>query len=237
MPGIHSTAIVETDSIGEGVSVGEFSIIRPGAVIGDGVTILPHVIVDASVEIGAGTEIQPGSYIGRRPRAAGAITRKPNYEERLRIGAGCAIGANVVVYYDVEIGEDTLIGDQASIREQSWIGSGCAIGRMNAIDREVRIEDGTVVMFACNIVGKTVVGKNCFIAAGTITTNDNTMGKGGFAETTGILIGDEVRIGANATLLPDVKIGRGAVVGAGSVVTRDVAEGTTVVGVPARPRS
>src|SRR5919205_729533 len=149
MSGIHPSAVVETDSIGEGVAIGEFSIVRPGAVIGDGVEILPHVVVDAKVEIGAGTEIQPGSYIGRRPRAAGAVAREPTYEERLRIGAGCAIGAHVVVYYDVE----------------------------------VRIEDGAVIMFACNIVSKTVVGKNCFIAAGTITTNDNTMGKGGFAET------------------------------------------------------
>ncbi len=237
MPGIHSSAVVETDSIGEGVTIGEFAIVRPGAVIGDGVTILPHVIVDAKVEIGAGTEIQPGSYIGRRPRAAGAVARKPTYEERLRIGAGCAIGAHVVVYYDVEIGDDTLIGDKASIREQTWIGAHCVIGRMNAIDREVRIEDGSVIMFGCNIVAKTTVGKGVFIAAGVITTNDNSMGAEGWSaeRVAGTSIEDEVRIGANATLLPDVTIGRGAVVGAGSVVTRDVAAGTTALGVPARP--
>lgn len=237
MPGVHSSAVVETDSIGEGVTIGEFSIVRPGAVIGDGATLLPHVIVDANVEIGAGTEIQPGSYIGRRPRAAGAVVRKPTYEERLRIGPGCAIGAHAVVYYDVEIGDDTLIGDKASIREQTLIGSHCTIGRMTAIDREVRIEDGSVMMFGCNIVARTVVGKGVFIAAGTITTNDNSMGAEGWdaEKVTGISIEDEVRIGANATLLPDVTIGRGAVVGAGSVVTRDVAAGTTVLGVPARP--
>ena len=239
MPGIHPSAVVETDSIGEGVTIGEFSIVRPGAVIGDGANILPHVVVDANVEIGAGTEILPGSYIGRRPRAAGAISRKPTYEERLRIGAGCAIGANVIVYYDVEVGADTLIGDGTSIREETWIGDHCVIGRMNAIDREVRIEEGTVIMFACNIVAKTTVGKNVFIAAGLITTNDNSMGAdGGWDKHTApsTLIGDEARIGANATFLPGVTIGSGAVVGAGSVVTKDVAEGTTVIGVPAKPR-
>lgn len=237
MPTIHQSAVVETDSIGEGVAIGEFSIIRPGAVIGDGVTILPHVIVDANVEVGAGTEILPGSYLGRRPRAAGAVVRKPTYEERLRIGAGCAIGANVVVYYGVEVGDDTLLGDQVSIREETQIGNHCAIGRMTAIDREVRIEDGASMMFACNVVAKTVVGKRVFIAAGVITTNDNAMGAEGWDKETApaITIEDEARIGAGATFLPGVTVGRGAVVGAGSVVTRDVEPGTTVLGVPARP--
>jgi acetyltransferase-like isoleucine patch superfamily enzyme len=237
MSTIHPTAVVESASIGESVEIGEFSIVRAGAVIGDGVTLLPHVIVDAGVEIGDGTEVQPGSYIGRRPRAAGAVVRKPTYTERLRIGAGCAIGAHAVVYYDVEIGDDTLIGDHVSIREKTEIGSHCTVGRTTAIDREVRIEDGSVCMFACNIVAKTVVGKNAFIGAHFLTTNDNSLGAKGWSEDSipAISIEDEARIGAGATLLPGVTIGQGAVVGAGSVVTRDVAPGTRVMGVPARP--
>jgi acetyltransferase-like isoleucine patch superfamily enzyme len=237
MPGIHRSAVVESDSIGEGVSIGEFAIVRPGAVIGDGVSLLPRVIVDAEVEIGAGTEVQPGSYIGRRPRAAGAIARRPTYVERLRVGSGCAIGANVVVYYDVEIGDDTLIGDHASIREKTWIGSHCAIGRMNAIDRDVRIEDGCSTMMACNIAAKTVVGKKVFLGPHFLTTNDNALGADGWDEETipGIAIEDEARIGAAVTLVPGVTIGRGAFVAAGSVVTRDVAPKTRVMGVPARP--
>jgi acetyltransferase-like isoleucine patch superfamily enzyme len=239
MPTIHQSAVVETDSIGEGVAIGEFAIIRPGAVIGDGVTILPRVIVDAGVEIGAGTEIQPGSYIGRRPRAAGAVVREPTYEERLRIGEECAIGANVVVYYGVEVGEDTLLGDNVSIREETRIGNGCAIGRMTALDREVRIEDGSLTMFGCNLVAKTVVGKNVFIAPGVLMTNDNALGAEGWNQEAApsITIEDEARIGAGATFLPGVTVGRGAIVGAGSVVTRDVEPGTTVLGVPARPVS
>jgi len=237
MPAIHPSAVVESTSIGEGVAIGEFSIVRPGAVIGDGATLLPHVIVDAGVEIGAGTEVQPGSYLGRRPRAAGAVLREPTFTERLRIGGGCAIGANVVVYYDVEIGDSTLIGDQVSIREKTWIGSHCTVGRMNAIDREVRIEDGSTSMMACNIVAKTVVGKNVFIGAHFVSTNDNALGGEGWDEEAvpGISIEDEARIGAAVTLLPGVTIGRDAFVAAGSVVTRDVAAGTRVMGVPARP--
>jgi acetyltransferase-like isoleucine patch superfamily enzyme len=237
MATIHPSAVVESTSIGEGVSIGEFSIVRPGAVIGDGVDLLPHVIVDANVEIGAGTEVQPGSYLGRRPRAAGAVARRPTYVERLQIGSGCAIGANVVVYYDVEIGDDTLIGDQASIRENNRIGSHCAIGRMNAIDREVRIEDGCSSMMACNLVAKTVVGKGVFMGPHFLTTNDNALGGEGWDADSApsITIEDEARFGAGVTLVPGVTIGRGAFVAAGALVTRDVAAGTRVMGVPARP--
>lgn len=237
MAAIHPSAVVESDSIGEGVAIGEFSIVRPGAVLGDGVTLFPHVIVDAGVEIGAGTEVLPGSYIGRRPRAAGGIIREPTYEERLRIGAGCAIGAHVVVYYDVEIGDDTLLGDHVSIREQNQIGSGCVVGRSTAVDREVRFEDGSACMFACNLAAKTVVGKKVFLGPHFLTTNDNALGAEGWDAATipSISIEDEARIGAAVTLLPGVTIGRGALVAAGSVVTRDVAAEARVMGAPARP--
>jgi serine O-acetyltransferase len=46
---------------------------------------------------------------------------------------------------------------------------------------------------------------------------------------------DNVQVGANATLLGDITIGENAAVGAGSVVTKDVDEGTTVAGIPAKP--
>lgn len=237
-PGIHSSAIVETDSIGEGVTVSEFCVIREGAVIGDGVTIHPHAIVESGVEIGAGTDVQPRALIGRRPKAAGAIARDPVYEERLLIGRGCAIGVNAVIYHGVEIGSDTLVGDHASIREGARIGNGCVLGRATIVDREVRIGDRTVIMFTGVVASKSVVGADVFIAPGVSTTNDNRLGADGWVEerAAGATIEDGAKLGANSTLLPGVAIGRGAVVGAGSVVTRDVEAEATVFGSPARPR-
>jgi len=238
MPTIHSSAVVETDSLGEGVTIGEFAVVRPGAVLGDGVTIHPHVIVDKDVEIGAGTDVQSGSCIGRRPLATGSVANKPTFREVLRIGEGCAIGVSAVVYYDVEIGADTLVGDHASIREEVKIGDHCVIGRSVAVANEVEIGDGTVIMFASNVAAKSTLGNGVFVAAHVLTTNDNALGAEGWAgkEDAGAQIEDGARIGANVTLLPGVRIGREAIVAAGSVVTRDVEPGSLVMGAPARPR-
>ena len=239
MSAIHSSAVVETDSIGEGVAIGEFSIVRPGAILGDGVTIMPHAIVGAGVEIGAGTDVLPGALIGRRPRAVGAISREPTFRESLRIGPGCSIGAHSIIYYDVEIGSNTLIGDTAAIRETGRVGSGSVIGRSAVVDREMTVGDGTFIGFATSLAAKSTIGNNVFIAQHVVMTNDNALGAKSWveADVAGPTIEDEAKIGANATLLPGVTIGRGAIVAAGSVVTRDVDPGSTVMGVPARPRN
>lgn len=239
MSTIHPSAVVETDSIGDGVAIGEFAIIRAGAVLGDGVTIQSHAIVEADVEIGAGTEVLPGALLGRRPRAVGAISREPTFSEFLRVGPGCSIGAYAILYYDVEVGSDTLIGDTAAIRETGRVGSGCVLGRSAVVDREMTVGDRTFIGYATSLAARSTIGDNVFIAQHVVMTNDNAMGAEGWGaeEIAGQTIEDEARIGANATLLPGVTVGRGAVVAAGSVVTRDVAAGTTVMGVPARPRA
>jgi len=68
------------------------------------------------------------------------------------------------------------------------------------------------------------------------TTNDNALGVKGYSECQmkGPTIEDGAMIGANVTLLPGVTIGRKAIVGAGAVVTKDVASSSVMMGVPAK---
>jgi UDP-3-O-[3-hydroxymyristoyl] glucosamine N-acyltransferase len=238
MPTIHPSAIVETDAIGEGVTIAEFAVVRADAVLGDGVEVLPHVIVETGVEVGAGTQIQPHTYLGRRPRATGGIMREPRFDEFLRIGRDCAIGAGVVVYFGAEIGADTLVGDHATVREQTVIGRGCVIGRMVGVDREVRIDDEAIVMSDSNLAARTTVGRRAFIGGGVRSANDNSLGAEGWddEQIPSVQIGEEAKIGSSVTLLPGVAVGKGAFVAAGALVTRDVEPGATVMGVPAKPR-
>ncbi len=237
MASINSSAVIETDAIGDGVSIAEFAIVRPGARVGDGVKLHPHVVVNENVSLERDIEVLPGTYLGREPRAAGAIARTPSFDRRLAIGAGCAIGANVVVYYDVEIGTDNLIGDGASIRELSRIGDRNVIGRDVTLDREATVGSGSRVMDKAHLTGGMRIGDGVFISALVASANDNSFGVRGYAEeeVRGPVVEDGAMIGAGAVLLPGITVGRAAIVGSGAVVTADVEPGATVMGVPARP--
>lgn len=233
---IHPAAVVETDSIGVGVSIGEFAVLRPGVTVGDNVTIHPHVVVEADIDLGDGTEILPGSHLGRRPRAVGSIAREPTYDQHLLIGPNCLIGPLAIVYHDVEIGPEALIGDGASIRELCRVGSRVVIGRGVTLDRAVAVGDDTRIMDKAHLTGGMVIGEGVFISALVVTTNDSTFGRDYVEQSVKApTIESGAMIGGGASLLPGVRIGRHAIVGSGAVVTADVEPETMVLGVPARP--
>ena len=118
---ISKLAVVETDRIGSNVTIGEFSVVRKGAVLGDDVVIHPHVVIESDVTIGKGTEIFPSTYIGKEPKGAGATARNLDFIREVAIGEHCCVGPNAVIYCDVQIGDSTLVGDAASIREKSRV--------------------------------------------------------------------------------------------------------------------
>ena len=233
---LNKTAVVQTDRIGENVEIYEFAVIRPGVKIGDNVIIHPHVVINEDVVIGDGVEVFSGSVLGKEPKGAGALARQPKFIKKLTIGSNCSIGPHAVIFYDVEIGSNTLIGDGASIREQCRIGSKCIISRYVTINYNTRIGDRTKVMDLTHITGNCTIGSDVFISVTVGTTNDNKIGAAGYDEDSvkGPVICNGAAIGAGAILLPGVVIGEKAVVGAGAVVTHDVAPGSLVMGVPAR---
>jgi acetyltransferase-like isoleucine patch superfamily enzyme len=117
------------------------------------------------------------------------------------------------------------------------IGNDCFIGPFVEIQKGVKIGEKTKIQshsFICELV---TIGNNCFIAHGVMFIND-TFSLGGPARGDKNLwkstfIGDNVSIGSNATILP-VRITDNVVIGAGSVVTKDITEPGIYAGNPAR---
>lgn len=232
---ISDKAVIETGAIGKNVTIMEFAVIRDGVVLGDNVVVHPHVVINSGVTIGDNVEIFPGAVIGKVPGGP-SIARAPRFNKSIVVGNNCHIGPHAVIFYDVEIGENTLIGDGASIREQCRIGKGCLISRYVTINYSTIVGDGTDIMDNSHITGKCTIGKHVFIAPSVTTGNDNSVGKAGYNENNigGPSIEDNASIGIGAILLPGTRIGNNALVAAGSVVTKDVPPRAVVMGVPAK---
>jgi len=151
------------------------------------------------------------------------------------IDATAAIGEGTLVYpftfieKNVTIGRRCSVGPFCHLREGAVLEDGVRVGNYTEI-KNSRLGRGTK-MGHVSYLGDTTVGRNVNIGAGTVVANFDGKRKSRTA------IGDRAFIGCDAVLIAPVVVGKDAVVGAGSVVTRhhNVADRSVVAGVPARP--
>ena len=133
---------------------------------------------------------------------------------KIKLGKGCKIIEPVNIY-GCKLGHNVFVGPFVEIQKYSIIGDNC------------RIQSHT---FICENVN---IGKDCFIAHGVMFINDKYDKTPENWINRKTQIGNNVRIGSNATILP-VTIGDNAIIGAGAVVTKDVSKGAVVKGNPAK---
>ena len=135
---------------------------------------------------------------------------------------------------DCQIGENVKIIEPVNLYGCS-IGNNCFIGPFVEIQKNVIIGDDSRVQSHCFICEGVTIGKHCFISHGTMFTNDLFVDSPNFESwiKRDTIIGNDIRIGSNVTLLP-VKIGDNSIIGAGSVVTKDVPANCVVAGNPAK---
>lgn len=233
---IATNAVVESHDVGEGTEISDFVVVRAGAKIGRGCRIHPFAFIGDGVDIGDNVEIFHGAVLGKEPKGAGATAREVMFKREIKIEAGCSIGPHAVLFYDVKIGANSLIGDGASIREGCVIGSRCIISRYVTINYNTLIGNRTKIMDATHITGNAVLGDDVFVSTMVGTANDNLIGRAGYGEEhiIGPQIANKAVIGLGASILPGVRVGEGATVAAGAVVTRSVGDNTRVAGIPAR---
>ncbi|WP_454716308.1 UDP-3-O-(3-hydroxymyristoyl)glucosamine N-acyltransferase [Caulobacter segnis] len=204
------------------------AIVHPEAELEDGIMLSPNVTIGQGARIGRGTRIGPGAVIG-----PGVL-----------VGRDCVIGANAVVGF-------ALLGDRVSISAGAVLGEagfGAAAGPRGMVDMpqlgRVVIQDNVTIganscvdrgAFADTTIGENTkidnlvhvahnvrVGRNCVLAAYT-----------GLSGST--VVGDGVAFGGKAGVADHLNIGSGASIGAAASVFKDVPEGETWTGFPARP--
>jgi acetyltransferase-like isoleucine patch superfamily enzyme len=202
--------------------------------------ISPHAYIFEGVELGENVTVFPGAVLGRMPLSSGAAKSSAGAHDLppLIIGDNCIIGSNAVLYAGSIIGSRTMICDTACLRERNTIGENCIIAMGVTINYGTIIGDNTRIMDNTHITGNAVIGDDVFIGMLVTMANDNSMGAAVKAtdEFKGPRIRNGARIGQGACLFPSIEIGEYAVVGANSVVTRDVPAHATVMGSPARRR-
>lgn len=139
-----------------------------------------------------------------------------------------------IIEKDVIIGEGSFVWYFSHIMEKARIGAFCSIGEKSFIGKKVLIGDNVKIGNNVNIYEGTIIKDNVFIGNGVSFTNVRQPKVGTKGKILDTIVDELASIGANATIVGGIKIGKGAVIADGSVVIGDVAPGTFVAGNPAR---
>jgi len=191
-------------SLGKSVSIGQNSILKENVAIGDNVAISPNVHIGDNTKIGAGSIIQYGAFI----------------EHDCNIGKHCRIGTNTVLRRETNIGDYSIFGSLSASEGKNWIGNHVLIHSQCHLTTGIIIEDWV------------------FIAPLFVGANDPKMLHGRRHVEKFVPKGPHIKFGSgiavNVTLLPGVVIGRECIIGASSLVTKDIPDFSIAFGVPAK---
>lgn len=202
----------------------------------NGTRVHKTAIVSSWVKFDSDCIVHPYAIVGKLPDISVALARKPERIKALKIGVRTIIGCHSVIFSDVILGEDCLVGDFASVREGTRIGDRCVIGSHvfisynSKIGNDSRFQTGTIFHGECE--------EGCFFGVGVVTSNDKHIDLDDyhFSMANPCIFGKRVMVGSGANILAGVRVGDGSVIGAGALVTRLVQPDSLVLGPRASSR-
>jgi UDP-2-acetamido-3-amino-2,3-dideoxy-glucuronate N-acetyltransferase len=163
--------------------------------------------------------------------------------ENLPAWAGVTVAPSADVDARAEIGAGTRVWHLAQIRKDATLGRDCIIGRGAYVGPGVVVGDNVKLQNHALVYEPARLGDGVFIGPAAVLTNDEypravtpdgRLKSGDDWTAVGVTVGEGAAIGARAVCVAPVTVGRWALVAAGAVVTKDVADFALVVGVPAR---
>ena len=191
--------------------VSKTAIIHPGVILGKECVIENFVIIGAP---------RKGSVPG---------------EFETVIGDNAIIRSHTVIYAGNKIGNNFQTGNKANIRELNEIGDDVSIGTLSVVEHHLKIGHGVRIHSQTFIPEYCILEEGCWIGPNVVLTNAKyPKSPNAKAELSGVHIMKRAIIGANSTILPNIKIGSWALIGAGSVVVNNVPSEAVLVGNPAK---
>jgi UDP-2-acetamido-3-amino-2,3-dideoxy-glucuronate N-acetyltransferase len=153
------------------------------------------------------------------------------------------VHAGAEVADDVVLGDGTTVWPLAQIREGARLGAGCIVGRGAYVGPGVVMGDNCKLQNHALVYEPAVLEDGVFVGPAVVFTNDHypraitpagRLKRGADWDPVGVAVQHGASVGARAVCVAPLTIGRWAMVAAGSVVTKDVADYSLVAGVPAR---
>lgn len=219
--------------IPESVKMGSHVVLEEEVSIGENVVIGHNTVILKGTQIGDNVEIGCNCVLGIQPGGNQRMRKINQSGRQLIIRSGTRIGHTVSIYSGTLIFENVFIGDHASIRENVSVGEGTVVGRGAIVELNSAIGKNCTIQTLAYVTGDTILEDNVFIGPCVSMSNDKYMGEKEY-KLKGPTIKEGAKIGNNASLLPGITIGKGTIVGAGSVVTKNTGDNEVIVGVPAK---
>ena len=221
--------IAETVKLGKNVEIGSNVSIEHNVLLGNNISLGNNVVVRKGAIVGDNV------IIGYRDTRLGQ--NAPVEPIVTEIGESVRIRSGSVIYWGTRIGSNSMVGHNTVIRENTIIGHDTYIGSLTSVEGDTKIGNYVGIQTQCYITKFCDIGDYTFIAPFFVGANDQLMShmraKHG-KNLIGFTTEKYVRIAAGVVVLPGVHFGEGCIIGAGSVVTKDVPPYKVVMGAPAR---
>lgn len=151
------------------------------------------------------------------------------------IGDGAHIRSHTVIYAGNRIGRNFQTGNKVNIRELNEIGDDVSIGTLSVIEHHVKIGNGVRIHSQAFVPEYSILEDGAWLGPNVVLTNAKyPLSLDAKKSLKGPIVREGAKIGANSTVLPGIVVGTNSLVGAGSVVVKEVPDNAVVAGNPAK---
>lgn len=204
--------------------------IGQGVKLGNNVKIADNVTIYDNVEIGDNTIISNDCIIGEPLN--GYYSDPNSYTNpTTKIGSDSLIRSHTIIYADCSIGDSFSTGHRVTIREKSIIGNNCRIGTLSDLQGHLKIGNYCWLHSNVHVGQETQLGNFVFVYPYVIFTNDPHPPS---SQIMGSTVDDYTQIAVSSVILPGVKIGKHCLIGAHTLVAKNVKDNQLIVGNPGK---